>query len=99
MKAASAIICLILAAAMVIEALPTVTPGEPRNEGEKKEERFGWWLNTTPGTTQSYCARVEEFRFSLVRNRRFLIVFLRQKRSKPLRGNRRFVRYFVVIFM
>ena len=44
-------------------------------------------------------SRDEEFCFSLVRNRRFLIVFIRQKRSKPLRGNRRFVRYFVVIFM
>ena len=44
-------------------------------------------------------ARVEEFCFSLVRNRRFLIVFLGQKRSKTLRGNRRFVRYFVVFFM
>ena len=44
-------------------------------------------------------ARVEEFRFSLVRNRRFLIVFLRQKRSNPLRGNCRFLRYFVIILL
>ena len=54
--------------------------------------------------------RVEEFRFLLVRNRRFLMVFLGQKRSKPLRGNRRFFslfrryfyvrnyRFFIVIF-
>ena len=51
------------------------------------------------GENEKQSARVQEFRFPLVRNRRFLIVFLRQKRSKPLRGNRRFVRYFVVIFM
>ena len=40
--------------------------------------------------TQAEITRVEEICFSLVRNRRFLIVFLREKRSKPLRGNRRF---------
>ena len=44
-------------------------------------------------------SRVEEFCFSLVRNCRLLIVFLRQKGSKLLRGNRRFVCHFVVIFM
>ena len=42
---------------------------------------------------------VDEFCFPILRNGRVLIVFLRQKRSQPLRGNRRFVCYFVVIFM
>ena len=49
--------------------------------------------------TPVYAARVEEFCFSLLRNCCFLIVFLKQKRSKPLCGNCRFVCYFVVIFM
>ena len=43
--------------------------------------------------------RIEDFRFSLLRNRRFLIVFLRQKLPKPLSGFCRFLCCFVVIFM
>ena len=43
--------------------------------------------------------RIEEIRFSILGNRRFLIVFLRQKLPKPLTGYCHFLCYFVVIFM
>ena len=61
MKTALVVNCVFLAAAIVTEAVPTVTPGEPRNGEEKKEERFAfpWWLVSTPGTTKSFCDIIE----------------------------------------